>query len=181
MYLSFDNIKLNKNDVPKFTEKINYELIFKNDFLSNVVLNYIVDEIIRLIEYNTNKNIKTNLTHFIVDLIGNAFNSTFFEVSKFNQELSYYYQILYTSEFYLEMQNNDYMVDAIDYYSNQEQIKNVDNLDDAQKEELKNKLEDDYEETEGMDMVDGDYDVEGVYDMYTDYDGYKVSEYDILV
>ena len=181
MYLSYDNIKLNKNDVPIFSEKVNYNLILKNDYLSNVVLNYIMDEIIRLIDYNTNKHIKTNLMHFIIDLISNLFNSTFYEISKFKLELSYFYQILYTSEFYLETQNQNYMIDAIDYYSNQEEIKNIDNLDEEQREELENKIEDDNEEYEGMDVVNGDNDIEGIYDMYTDYDGYDILKPDILI
>lgn len=168
MYLSFDDVKLNNNDIPIFSENINYDLIFKNDFISNIVLNYIIDEIIRLIEYNPNKNIKTNITQFIIEVIINLFNSTFFEISKFNQQLSYFYQILYTSEFYLEIQNNDYMMDAIDYYSNQEEIKNIDNLDDEQREKLENQIEDDNEEMEGMDMVDGDDDIEGLWDLGTD-------------
>lgn len=168
MYLSFDDIKLDKNDIPKFSEKINYNLVFKNDFISNIVLNYIIDEIIRLIEYNPNKNVKTNITHFIIELIVNLFNSTFYEISKFNQQLSYFYQILYTSEFYLETQNNDFMMDALDYYSNQEEIKNIDNLDDEQKEKLENQIEDDNEEMEGMDMVNGDDDIEGLWDVYSD-------------
>jgi len=181
VYLSFDNIKLNKNDIPKFSEKVNYNLIFKNDYLSNIVLNYIIDEIIRLIDYNTNKNVKTNLMHFIIDFIHNVFNSTFYEISKFNQELSYFHQILYTSEFYLETQNTDYMIDAIDYYSTKEEINNIDNLDDEQREKLENQIEDDNEEMEGMDMVNGDDDIEGIYDTFADYDGYEVLEPEILI
>lgn len=168
LYLSFDNIKLNKNDIPKFSEKINYNIVFKNDFMTNVVLNYIIDEIIRLIEFNSNKNIKTNIIHFIVELIGNLFNATFFELSKFNQELSYFHQILYTSEFYLETQNNDFMMDALDYYSNQEDIKNLDNLDEEQRERLQDEIENDNAEMEGMDMVNGDDDIEGLFDIYSE-------------
>jgi hypothetical protein len=181
IYLSFDNLKLNKNDIPNFSNKINYNLILKNDYLSNVVLNYIIDEIIRLMEYNTNKNIKTNLIHFIIDLISNLFNSTFYEISKFNQQLSYFYQILYTSEFYLETQNTDYMIDALDYYSNQEEIKNIDNLDEEQRDRLKNQIDDDNEEMEGMDMVNGDDDIEGIFDMFDEYEGYEVLKSEILI
>lgn len=181
LYLSYDNIKLNKNDIPKFSEKINYNLIFKNDYMSNVVLNYIIDEIIRLIDYNANKNVKINLMHFLIDLITNLFNSTFYEISKYNQELNYFYQILYTSEFYLETQNTDYMIDAIDYYSNQEEIKNINNLDDEHKEYLENQIEDDIEEMEGMDMVNGDDDIEGIFDMFSEYDGYEISRPEILI
>ena len=183
MYLSFDDIKLNNNDIPKFSEKINYGFVFKNDFISNIVLNYIIDEIIRLIEYNPNKNIKTNIVRFIIELIANLFNSTFYETSKFNQQLSYFYQILYTSEFYLETQNNDFMMDAIDYYSNQEEIKNIDNLDDEQREKLMDEIEDDKEEMEGIDMVNGDDDIEGLWDVYSNYvqnDMYDIDEPEIL-
>lgn len=181
MYLSFDNVKLNSKDIPKFSEKINYDIVFKNDYLTNVVLNYIIDEIIRLMEYNQNKNVKTNLIHFTIDLISNLFNNTFFEISKFNQELSYFHQILYTSEFYLETQNTDFMMDAIDYYSNQEDIKNINNLTDEQREELEDQIENDNEEMEGMDMVNGDDDIEGIYDLYTEYDGYEPTEPNILI
>lgn len=181
LYLSFDDVKLSKNDIPKFSEKINYEIIFKNDYMTNVVLNYIIDEIIRLIDYNTNKNVKTNLVHFIIELIHNLFINTFFEISKFNQELSYFHQILYTSEFYLETQNSDFMMDAIDYYSNQEEIKNIDNLTEEQREELENQIEDENEEIEGMDMVNADDDIEGVWDLYTEYDGYEPTKPNILI
>jgi hypothetical protein len=170
IYLSFDNIKLNKNDIPKFSEKLDYNIIFKNDYITNMILNYIIDEIIRLIDYNTNKNIKTNVIYFITELITILFNSTFYEISKFNQELNYFYQILYTSEFYLETQNSDYIIDAIDYYSNQEEIKNIDNLDDEQKDNLENEIEDDNEELNGMDMGDDEIDAEGLFDLYSKYD-----------
>ena len=120
--------------------------------------------------YNSNKNIKTNIIHFIADLICTLFNSSFFEISKFNQELNYFYQILYTSEFYLETQNSDYMIDAIDYYSNQEDIKNLDNLDEEQRENIINQIDDDNEEINAIDMDDEIADIEGMFDLYTKYD-----------
>jgi DNA integrity scanning protein DisA with diadenylate cyclase activity len=171
MYLSYDNIKLNKNDIPIFSEKINYDMIFKNDYLSNIVLNYIIDEIIRLIDYNPNKNIKTNIIHFIIDLITNLFNTTFYEISKFNQELSYFYQILYTSDFYLEIQNTDYIMDALDYYSNQEDFNDIENIDEESKNKLQNEIDNNNEEMDGMDMGDEEVDIEGIFDMYSEYYG----------
>ena len=170
MYLPFENLKLNKNDIPNFSDNIDYNIIFKNDYISNITLNYIIDEIIRLLNYNSNKNIKTNIIHFIADLICTLFNSSFFEISKFNQELNYFYQILYTSEFYLETQNSDYMIDAIDYYSNQEDIKNLDNLDEEQRENIINQIDDDNEEINAIDMDDEIADIEGMFDLYTKYD-----------
>ena len=181
LYLPFENIKLTKNDIPKFSESIDYNIVFKNDYISNVTLNYIIDEIIRLIDYNTNKNTKTNIIHFIADVICTIFNSTFFEISKFNPQLNYFYQILYTSEFYLETQNNEFMMDALDYYSNQEEIKNIDNLDEEQREKLQDEIENDNEEFQAIDAEDEIADAEGMYDLYTVYDLDKIKGPDIIV
>jgi hypothetical protein len=181
MYLPFENIKLSKNDIPKFSESIDYNVIFKNDYIGNITLNYIIDEIIRLINYNNNKNTKTNIIHFIADIICTIFNSTFFEISKFNPQLNYFYQILYTSEFYLETQTNEFMMDALDYYSNQEEIKNIDNLDDEQREQLEDQIENDNEEYQAIDAEDEIVDAEGMYDLYTVYDLDKIKKPDIIV
>jgi len=180
LYLPFENIKLTKDDFPKFLESINYTVILKNDYITNITLNYIIDEIIRLINYNSNKNIKTNIINFIANLICIIFNNTFFEISKFNKDLSCFYQILYTSEFYLETQTSNFMVDVLDYYSNQEEIKNIDNLDDEKKEKLEEQIENDNQEFEGMD-VDGEYDAEGVFDLYTKYDTESINEPNIII
>ena len=165
-YMPFENIKLSKNDLPKFSETIDYGIIFKNDFIGNITLNYIIDEIIRLIDNNTNKSIKTNIIHFIADVICGMFNSTFYEISKANQQLNYFYQILYTSEFYLETQTSDYMIDALEYYSSQEAVNNMENLDEAQRAELENEIEDNNEENEAMDMGDEVMDAEGIFEIY---------------
>ena len=180
LYLPFENIKLSRNDIPKFSESIDYNIIFKNDYMGSVILNYIFDEIIRLVDYNSNKNIKANLIHFILDIICTLFNQTFFEISKYKQELNYFYQILYTSEFYLETQTSNFMIDALDYYSNQDSIKNIDNLDDDDKENIENEIDDDNEEFQGMDMGDEVPDAEGMYDLYTKYE-YDLPEPTILV
>ena len=166
LYLPFENIKLDKN-LSKFYESINYDVILNNDYISNITLNYIIDEIIRLINYNQNKNIKTNITQFIIEIIYSFFNSTFSEISKFNQEYNYFYQILYTSEFYLETQTNDYMMDAIDFYSSQEKNKDFDNLNDEQKNNIENEIDDDNEERDAIDAADDDQDIEGTYDLYS--------------
>lgn len=181
MYMPFENIKLGKNDIPKFSDSIDYNIIFKNDYIGNITLNYIIDEIIRLINYNNNKNTKTNLIHFIADVICTIFNSTFFEISKFNPQLNYFYQILYTSEFYLETQTNEFMLDALEYYSNQEEIKNINNLDDEQREKLEDDIENDNEEYQAIDAEDEIIDAEGMYDLYTVYDSEKIKEPEIII
>ena len=48
------------------------------------------------------KNIKVNIMQFILSIITSLFNQTFYDLSKSNQELNYFYQLLYTTDFYLE-------------------------------------------------------------------------------
>jgi hypothetical protein len=145
-----------------FTNFIDYSFIIKNDFTSNLVFNYIIDEIIRLIEFNNNKTIKTNIINFIVDTIIISFNSHNYEISKFNKSINYFNQILYTSEFYLEVYNNNNMImntidNNVDY----------DNLDEEKQKQILEDKEDDREEAEALD-IDEPIDEEGLYDEIED-------------
>ena len=167
LYLPFENINIEKNTMT-FTEIIDYNFIIKHDFVGNFTLNYIIDEIIRLINYNINKNTKSNIIHFIIDIISIIFNKYNYEVNKFNTDVNYFHQVLYTSEFYLETQKEEYMTDTIDYYENQEQIKNFDNLNEEDKDKIIDEIDIDNEEIESMD-VDEEIDAEGVFDVYSNY------------
>ena len=158
----------NNNNQQKFSEIIDYNYIIKNDFTSNLVLNYITDEIIRLINNNNSKITKNNLTHFIVDVIVILFNNIFFETSKFSTNLNYFYQILYTSEFYLETQTKDLTVDALDYYANENTLEQVENMSPEDQERVINQMEDEYEEVAALD-IDEILDEEGRFDLYSNY------------
>jgi hypothetical protein len=81
----------------------------------------------------------------------------------------------------LETQTNEFMMDALDYYSNQEEIKNIDNLDDEQRERLEDEIENDNEEFQAIDAEDEIIDAEGMYDLYTVYDLDKVKDPDIII
>jgi hypothetical protein len=176
-FLPYDNINITNKHLD-FSELISADFIIKYDFNSNLELNYILEDIIRLLSYNTNKHIKTNIAHFVVDLIIDIFNKTNFEVSKFNTEVKYFYQILYTSEFYLETQSNDFFVDPMDFYSDDieaetELIKDDSKLNNDEKEEEENdddvikdnEKEDDKDIIDGFDMENEDDD-----DMFDDVD-----------
>ena len=118
-------------------------------------------ECIRLLDYNTNKHIRTNIAHFIVDIIIDIFNKTNYDVSKFNSDVNYFYQILYTSEFYLETQATDVFIDTLDYYNEQDEVE-IDNFKTINvKNEENEKEDDDYfkdnEDTgEGNDVINTD-------------------------
>ena len=74
------------------------------------------------------------------------------------------------------------MIDALDYYSNQEEIKNIDNLDDEQKDNLENEIENDNEEFDGMDLENNEeYDAEGILDLYTNYDVEQIGIPEIII
>ena len=167
-YLPF-SVKINKNDELKFSELIDYNFIIKNDINSNMVLNYILDEFIRLLNYNTNKANKTNIAHFIIDIICILFNTYNYEVHYHNKEFNYYHQTRYVSEFFLETQNTDVLLDAIDYYEKVNAEEEFRRLPEEEQERLRDKLYDDYEETQGYDMGDEKLDEEGRFDIYSNY------------
>ncbi len=169
-YMPF-HFKFNsKSDELKFSTYIDNSFIIKNDVTSNIVLNYVLDEFSRIIQYNSNKTTKTNLTHFLLDIIIIMYNEHNKEVALFDKRLGHFNQILYTSEFYLETQNADLMVDAIDYYSNQHTLKEVNNMDDENREKVIDELENDVEELEALDIGDEILDEEGRFDLYSNYE-----------
>lgn len=174
-YLAFENVKLSSTDFEKFTGYVDSHTVFKHDFTSNMILNYVVEEVMRLLDYNSSKNIKTHLINFVLNLIHCMFEQTFYEISKSKIELSHFYQSLYSSEFYLETQTTEFMMDTLDYYSTQEDVDNLENMTDEQKEQLENEIIDDIEESQAFDMED-EIDIEGVFELYGGNNGYTGSE-----
>jgi hypothetical protein len=158
-YLPF-NVLLKEENI-KFTQNIDYNNILKNDFSGNFVLNYIIDEILRLLTYNTNKNLKTNIVTFILEILTYTFNSTNYEILYFNKNLNHFNQILYTSEFYLEIESADLMIDAIDYYGNQH---NLEEMNDEERERFMDEIDDINEETDAID-IDESADAESLFDL----------------
>jgi hypothetical protein len=159
-YLPFTNIKV-KFDYGSF---IDYNKIIKDDFSTNLVLNYIIDEINRLINYNQNKVIKTNIVLFIIEITWKLFNLTNYNITMHDREVSYFHQILYTSEFYLETQTQDMLMDAIDFYGT---TKDITEMTEEQREKYQDELENDKEEDEAIDYGDEIVDTEGLFDLNT--------------
>jgi hypothetical protein len=155
-YLTFDE---NKQKI-SFKKHINYNYMLKHDFINNLTLNYIIDEINRLIEYNPNKVVKTNIVNFILEIFVNLFDSFNYDISKFDKDINMFNQILYTSSTHLS--DADLPSESIDFYkdstpggeiSEEEQIKVNENKIDEQ------------EEQDSYDMEDGNgEDIEDAYD-----------------
>jgi hypothetical protein len=160
LYLPF--IKL--SETIDWSTFVNYSTVLKHDYSSNLVLNYIIDEVNRLINYNTNKVIKTNLVIFIIEITWKLFNLTNYNITMHNREANFFNQILYSSDFYLETQNQDMMVDAIDFYGI---TKDENEMTEEERHKHKEELEDDIEEDQAIDWGDTEFDAEGMFDLNT--------------
>jgi len=159
-YLSFMKI----TETIDYSTYVDYNTILKHDFSTNLVLNYIIDEINRLINYNPNKVVKTNLVLFIIEIAWKLFNLTNYNITMSDREVSYFHQILYTSEFYLETQTQEMLVDAIDFYGT---TKDLSEMTEEQREKYQDELDDDKEEEEAIDYGDSMVDTEGLFDLDT--------------
>jgi len=163
-YLPFNNIKEN----PKFTLYTEFTYFIKKDFNSNMILNYITDEFIRLLSYNDNKTIKTNTCLFMLEIVNKLFELYNLDIATFDKDVDHFNQILYTSEFYLETQSKSLFVDAVDYYGDQHNLDEV--VNDEEKEKIMDEIEDDIEELNAQDLGDDIADEEGIYGLYSNYD-----------
>jgi hypothetical protein len=145
-----------------YSNIVDYNVIMKHDFSTNLVLNYIIDEINRLINYNQSKVVKTNLVLFIIEITWKLFNLTNYSITMADRDVNYFNQILYTSDFYLETQTQEMLVDAIDFYGT---VKDVSEMTEEQREKYKDELDDDKEEDEAIDYGDEVVDAEGLFDL----------------
>jgi hypothetical protein len=129
IFMPFSNLSIQPDK--KYAYDFNFFL--KHDKSSNLILNYILDEIIRLLDFN-NKNTNENIIHFIINILSILTNNHNIDKTKFNKHINHFSQILYTSEFYLETQNNQIMVDAIDFFEDNHNIPS-DEKSDAEEED----------------------------------------------
>lgn len=176
-YLPYTNIKEN----PAFSIFTEFTYFIKKDFNSNMILNYITDEFVRILSYNDNKTIKTNICLFMLEITNKLFEIYNLDIAIFDKDVDHFNQILYSSEFYLETQINNLFVDAVDYYSDQHNLKDV--INDEEKDKIIDDIEDDIEEMNAQDLGDEIVDEEGLFDLYSNYDfeENKINDrYDIL-
>ena len=146
LYYEHINIDLKEN------EFINSDDIIKNDFSSNIIMNYIIDEIIRLLNYNSNKLVKTNIITFILIIVINLFNDYSNDSSLSNKDIDNFKQYLsITSEYFTEnkfTQNED----NIDFFNDDV---NLNNLNEEDQNKIKSEKDDDDERLESVSGNDG--------------------------
>lgn len=146
-YLPMERIK----DKMEFADTIEYEYIIKYDFTGNLTMNYIMDEINRLISFNETKATKRNITNFILEIMYKMFDLTNYDIYRENKEHYAMVQTLYSSSYFTKMQEI-HTEDAIDYL-NDDEIDVVD-LTDKEIAELANEIEDNKNEEDALDMED---------------------------
>ena len=148
--------------------KLNNNFILTNDFSSNIILNYIIDEIVRIINYNTNKNNKQNILIFILSLTIEQFNKYNLTMNlqltnNFKQIIYNYTELThYTLKAYEDVYDDNlkdaYGDDLIDENTTDEEKKEI-MLELQEQEEIDNALDIDDEDMEDDREVE-DYEME---------------------
>jgi hypothetical protein len=150
--------------------------IIKNDKSSNIVFNYIIDEIIRLLDYNSNKLVKNTLITFILSLVINIFNDYSNDILLSNKDIDNFKQFITRSDLLTE---NKYIVNE----NNEEFFKDIDFEDMMENEMLEKKNEQDSEkddDNERLEAVSGnDGNVENEYGETEEFEDFSEIEQNI--
>lgn len=141
-YLNYHSITIEED----FKKNITAEIIINNDDIGNVIYNYILDEILRLLRYN-NTNVNKILILYILEIIKEIYNMTNIDIKYNSKHLVNYVQSLYRSDLYTEVYYQP--LDIQDYYG-LEEIKQDDNQETI--EQKKNKQDDEVEAEEAYDV-----------------------------
>lgn len=162
--MAFENIKTKD----KFTDNvINGDTIIKQDYSSNLVMNYIVDEMNRLVNYNSEKRTKITIITFMISLVVDLFNTMNFDVIYENQELASFKQWLFSGELGKILSANILFEEPIDYYgldteTDKEELSEEDRKDleeqELEDEETSNTEYNDFHEDNDEKIIDHEYD-----------------------
>lgn len=166
---SIDDVNFNFD---KNTQFIDLDDIINYDTTGNKLIFYLIMEIVELIGYNSNKFTKTNIVMFFIDIINMLFDRYNYDNAMNNNYVRRFYLIANNMNFVLDEEfstklENEFLpgqnniVESID--------KNVDEETNEQViADKTNKLEDDLEAQEAIDLdldpedIDGDGEQEGI-------------------
>jgi hypothetical protein len=162
--LDLDDYKFNLN-INQTSKIMEANEIIKFDNSSNLLLFYILNEISNLLDFNSNKYIKTNLTGLLLELINYNFNLFNLEMIQSNISVKRLEYILNGLVFAEDLEN------VISEFGTGDEEEEV-GIDAKQTEEEIEEIEDAREEEEALD-VDGEYDYISNYENI-----YEDNEYD---
>jgi len=168
-----DNLQFNeKDDFDINTNTIDYEKIAKYDKESVLLNFYLINEINKLYKYNNNKQIKLNITALIYDFINITFSLTNEEKTQSDKDYKRFQYILNSKVFIDEIKDQIGKTEGI--YEEA--------IDDEKREiteEEQNKLDDNAEENDALDIEGNEYDYEAGYErnLERDFDDGYVEKY----
>jgi len=158
-----------KIDIDEKIISIEYDKINKFDKEGILLNSYFIDEINKLFNYNTDKQIKINLSAFIYDFINISFSLINEEKMQNDKDYKRFEYILKSKQFIDEIKDQIGKTEGI-----YEEV-----IDEDKKElteEEQNKLDDDKEALDAIDVEDNEYDYEAGFERNFDrelYDGYE--------
>jgi hypothetical protein len=151
-YFNYETINHEINN----KSSVSSSLIIEYDNSSNIILNYIIEEIHKFIENNP-QNIKSILLTFIIELIINLFNTINIETSM-DVSLIIFEQKLFQSDLFSEVYSSTVIDNVTDLYGLTTEDDLADYNDDL-KEFVQNEKDDNEELNDALDEIeDDDYD-----------------------
>jgi hypothetical protein len=169
-----DNIQLNQKDTFEInTNTVDYEKISKYDKESVLLNFYLINEINKLYKYNTNKQIKINITALIYDFINITFSLTNEEKTQSDKDYKRFNYILNSKVFIDEIKDQIGKTEGIYEEVVDEEKKEI-------TEEEQNKKDDINEENDALDVEGNEYDYEAGYErnLERDFDDGYVEKYE---
>jgi hypothetical protein len=151
-FQTLENKTVNLNTESKYLSVDDFNLY---DYHGNIILYYIVRELSKLLEYNTDRFIKLNTAYFIINIINNLFSSFNKEDRITNHEIKRFYQILNSYTYMHDVTESGHGLGGKTEGFYGEHTDEGDILD----EDDINKLEDNIQEAESLD-IEGELDYE---------------------
>lgn len=137
---------------------LNSEDINKYDYNGNLLLFYIITEINKLINFNSNKVLKSNIINFLIEFINIMFDMFNIESRMHNQEIKRFIMSL-NSSLYLLDNENLISGESVGIYQEYKDVDDKDNPDD---------IENNIDDMEEADALDIDNDLDNGDDIYED-------------
>lgn len=170
-----DNLQYHHtSDIEINSNTIDYEKLQKYD-KEGILLNfYFINEINKLYKYNENKQIKINITALIYDFINITFSLINEEKTKSEKDYKRFEYILNSKVFIDEIKEQIGKTEGI-----YEEVVDEDKKEIS--EEQQNKLDDDNEEQDALDIEGNEYDYEAGYErsLERDFDDRYVEKYEL--
>jgi hypothetical protein len=151
-----DITTINEPDIENINNNINIEQLNKMDTNGVKLIYYFVDELVKLINFNTQKNIKSNLCLFIIDFINEAFES--YNIDKYKENIDYkqFHYFIHSVTYIDEIKDTQGVVEGV----YEELVDETRELTDEEREALQDLAE----EQDAIDIDGDEMDFESMHD-----------------